>query len=197
MGSIIAIDPGDVFVGVAFFETRTPDNPFDETQDEEWECVDAQEFSPDDFIFSFAEAVLDGETYDAVVCESWRLYADHATEQTGSEFLTSQLIGKIKFVVQVRNRHSSRHAAAEAIGKMMTCELGDQPCADPEHKAKDPVLLVMQVADIKKPTRGILQHKKIKSIAKPIARALYSGRDHIIDAELHGWHYILNARHKP
>jgi hypothetical protein len=52
------------------------------------------------------------------------------------------------------------------------------------------------VADIKKPTAGILRTKRIKSVAKPIARKHYSGRDHVVDAELHGWRYILKTRHE-
>lgn len=192
MGNLIAIDPGDEYVGVAFFETD--EDPWRESKDKSWSCVDAQEFSPDGFIDAFAESLLDGDSYDVVIYERFRLYGDKSAEQTGSEFLTSQLIGVIKYLVRARNEHVERHALAEAEGKMMTCELGGGMCADPEKVLKH-VELVGYMADIKKPTAGILRTKKIKSVARPIARELYSGRNHIVDAELHGWRWVLKGRY--
>ena len=182
---LIAIDPGDVYTGVAFFTT-------DEGGD--WYCQDAQEFSPEDFEDALAELLYlrDGTPPPIIVYEKWRLYADHAKEKTGSEFPTSQHIGVIKYLVRVHNDHVARHEAAEAEGKLMSCELQGRMCADPKHRPQ-PVTIVMQPADIKKPTAGILRHKKIKSVAKPIAKENYSGRGHVVDAELHGWHHILNT----
>lgn len=193
MANLIAIDPGDIYVGVAFFETET--SSWAESEDKDWSCVDAQEFTPVGFEDAFALSLLDGDSYDAVIFERWRLYGDHAANQVGSEFETSQLIGVIKYLVRIRNEHVLRHEQAEANGKMMTCELQGGTCADP---AKRPhhVDLVGQMADIKKPTRGILKSKRIKSVAKPIAREHYSGRDHVVDAELHGWYHILHGRHE-
>ena len=180
---LIAIDPGDVYTGVAFFSRG----------DDGWACEDAQEFSPHDFENALAQTLLDrdGTPPPIIVYERWRLYADHSREKTGSEFPTSQHIGVIKFIVRVHNDHVDRHERAEAKGKMMTCELVGGHCHDPKVRPQR-VTIFGQMADIKKPTRGILRFKKIKSVAKPIAKELYNNRDHIVDAELHGWKYILD-----
>lgn len=182
---LIAVDPGDRWTGVAFFTTD---------EDGGWYCQDAQEFSPHDFEDALAETLLnrDGAPPPVVVYEKWRLYADHAKEKTGSEFDTSQHIGVIKYLVRVVNDHAERHTQAEAEGRMMTCELQGGVCADPALRPQ-PVTLVKQAADIKKPTRGILRHKGLKSVAGPIAKEQYDNRDHVKDAELHGWHYILRT----
>lgn len=186
MTTLIAIDPGDRWTGVAFFEG----------EDGTWECVDAQEFDPQDFEDALAELLFrrdDNPVPDIIVYEVWRLYADHAKEKTGSEFETSQHIGVIKYLVRVNNEHASRHDEADSeLGGIMTCELQGQMCADPDHRPRQ-IELVRQVADIKKPTRGILNKKKIKSVARPISKELYKNRDHVVDAELHGWHHILKT----
>lgn len=184
--ALIAVDPGDRWTGVAFF-----------ARDEEgkWYCQDAQEFDPHDFEDALAETLFldrDGTPPPIIVYEKWRLYADHAREKTGSEFDTSQHIGVIKYLVRVHNDHVDRHEIAEKQGKMMTCELEGGGCADPKARPQR-VEIVKQPADIKKPTRGILNQKKIKSVAGPIAKAEYGGRDHIKDAELHGWHHIMRT----
>jgi hypothetical protein len=182
---LIAIDPGDRWTGVAFFATD---------DDGAWYCQDAQEFSPHEFEDALAELLLRDRTAPPpiIVYEKWRLYADHAAEQTGSEFEASQHIGVIKFIVRVHNDHVDRHEQAEADGVMMSCELQPGQCADPAQRPQR-IEIVKQPADIKKPTRGILNKKKIKSVARPIAKELYSNRDHIVDAELHGWHHILKT----
>lgn len=182
---LIAIDPGDVYTGVAFFTTD---------ENGHWYCADAQEFSPADFEDALAEYLFDNRHVEPpiIVYERWRLYADHAQEKTGDEFLAAQHIGVIKYVVRVNNDHYDRHVAAEAQGKMMSCELKGRMCADPANRPRQ-ITIVKQGAEIKKPTAGILRHKKIKSVAKPIAKELYKNRDHVIDAELHGWKHILDT----
>lgn len=190
MKSLIAIDPGDAFVGVAFFESEDED-PWASPVQSKWECVDAQEFAPNEFADAFAETILDGDL-DTVVFERFRLYGDKANEQKGSEFETSQLIGVIKFLVRIHNVHVQRHADAEANGQMLDCEQAGQWHHDPTKRPRH-VHIFGQMADIKKPTAGILRHKKIQSVAKPISREHYNGRDHIVDAELHGWKYILDG----
>lgn len=183
MITLIAIDPGDVYVGVAFFEGG----------DDGWECVDAQEFSPpEEFEDALIGTCLDGDSPDIIVYERYRLYEDKSNQQKGSEFRTSQCIGVIKFVVRVRNNHVEIHRQAEAEGKLTSCELQGKMCADPATKTKA-IEIVGQLADIMKPTTGILRKKKIKSVAKPIDRAEYGGRGHVVAAELHGWHHILNT----
>lgn len=180
---LVAIDPGDRWTGVAFFATD---------DDGHWYCQDAQEFSPAEFEDALAELILlDRSTPPPIVVyEKWRLYADKAETQTGSEFLASQHIGVIKYIVRVHNSHVDRHESAEIEGKMMTCELQGGQCEDPAMRPQR-ITIVKQPADIKKPTTGILRKKKIKSVARPISRELYDSRDHIVDAELHGWRYIL------
>jgi hypothetical protein len=183
---LVAIDPGDRWTGVALFG-----------QDAEgrWFCQDAQEFEPpQEFEDALAELILDrdGTPPPIIVYEKWRLYEDHAMEQTGSEFEACQHIGVIKYLVRVHNDHVDRHEQAEAEGKMMTCELRGGICEDPAHRPQR-ITIVKQGAEIKKPTRGILNKKKIKSVARPIAKELYGNRDHIVDAELHGWKHILDT----
>lgn len=76
---------------------------------------------------------------------------------------------------------------------MLPCEQVGGMHANP-HVMPTPVTIVGQMADIKRPTAGILRHKGIKSVAKPISRRDYNSRDHVVDAELHGWHYLLNGQ---
>lgn len=182
---LIAIDPGDRWTGVAFFSTD---------DDGHWYCADAQEFAPSDFEDALAETIFErGSTPPhTVVYEKWRLYADKAGTQTGSEFLASQHIGVIKYIVRVNNEHAERHDEAEDSGKIMSCELQGQMCENPAHRPRE-ITIVKQGAEIKKPTRGILKKKGLKSVAGPIAKAEYGNRDHVKDAELHGWYYILHT----
>jgi hypothetical protein len=181
---IIAIDPGDKHVGVAFFATN---------DDGEWYCQDAQQIEHDDFIDGLAEMILiDREPPLTVVYEKFRLYADKAELQTGSEFLTSQMIGVIKYLVRVHNQHVDRHDEAERTGKLMTCELQGQRCQDVKDRPRR-IEIVKQPADIKKPTTGILRAKGIKSVGKVAKKENPGWGDHCIDAELHGWRYILKT----
>lgn len=183
MCKLIAVDPGDRWTGVAFF-THRPDG--------EWFCQDAQEFDAMAFADALAETLLDDEV-DILVYERFRLYGDKAAEQTGSEFETSQLIGIVKYLVRIHNFHAERHRLAEEEGKMLDCELPGRWHSNP-HDRPWPVTIHGQMADIKKPTAGILRHKGIKSVARGLSRTQYEGRDHVVDAELHGWHYILNNK---
>lgn len=183
---LIAIDPGDKWTGVAFFR-QEPDG---------WECVDAQEFSPSEFEDALAELLMmdpqgipEGFT---IVYERWRLYADHAMEKTGSTFPSCQHIGVIKYLARVYNEHAQRHFQAAHDGKFMSCERAGGTCSDAQRPMPMSLNILDQVADIKKPTRGILNKKRIRSVAGPIAKEEYGNRDHVKDAELHGWHYILN-----
>jgi hypothetical protein len=181
---LLAIDPGDLFTGVAFFR-RTDDG---------WYCMDAQEFAPHDFEDALAELILlDRSTPPPIVgWEKWRLYEDQAKLQKGSEFLASQHIGVIKYIIRVHNEHVSRHEDAEEAHRMLRCELKGGQCHDPALRPQR-VATFVQGAEIKTPTRGILRFKKIKSVAKPIAKEYYHGRDHVIDAELHGWKHIMDT----
>lgn len=185
--ALIAIDPGDQHVGVAFFERDA---------DGGWYCADAQEWTPDEFEDAFAELVLTGPVPPIVVYERFRLYGDKSAEQTGSEFRTSQMIGVIKFVCRCRNGHVARHDLAESQGKLMSCELQGGQCADPKDRPQ-PVEIHGYMADIKKPTTGILRKKGIKSVAKAARRENPGWGIHCQDAELHGWYHILNKMDEP
>lgn len=184
---LIAIDPGDRWTGVAFFTKA----------ERGWYCVDAIEFDPAEFEDQLAETILSPDYPPEtppliIVYEKWRLYADHAQEKTGSEFLTCQHIGVIKYLVRTAQTHFAKHVEARLSGKFLTCEVNHGMCINPQKQMRA-VEIVKQPADIKKPTRGILNKKKMKSVAKPIAKELYGNRDHIVDAELHGWHHILKT----
>lgn len=184
---LIAIDPGDRWTGVAFFKQY----------EDGWECISAIEFDPDEFDEAIVETVVSPHAPPEtppliVVYEKWRLYADHAKEKTGDEFLASQHIGVIKFAVRSAKAHLARHDEAKKDGKFLSCEVNHGMCINPRIQVRR-VMLVNQPADIKKPTRGILNKKKIKSIARPIAKREYHNRDHIVDAELHGWYHIIKT----
>lgn len=184
---LIAIDPGDRWTGVAFFKRHGDD----------WECTDAIEFDPAEFEDSLAETVLSpssppGTPPLIVVYERWRLYSDHAAQQKGSEFLACQHIGVIKFICRTAQAHVAKHEDAAARGKFVSCEVNHGMCINPKIQMR-PVEIVGQMADIKKPTRGILRKKGVKSVAGPIAKAQYGNRDHVKDAELHGWHHIIHT----
>lgn len=180
---IIAVDPGDKYVGVAFFERA--DNEYG------WECVDCQQTDPETFLDSLPETLVSGDL-EVLVFEIFRLYPDLAQKQQGSEMETSQMIGAIKWMVRAHNKHQQRHLSAEFEGLLAPCELQGGTCADPEKKVK-PVGLVGQRADIQKPTAGILRHKKIKSVGRQVKKEHPGWGDHVISAELHGWHYLMNG----
>ena len=188
---LIAVDPGDTHVGVAFFETDDPD-PWTGVGGDKWECVDAQEWSPMDFADALGETLLAGEI-ETLVIERFRLYGDKANEQVGSEFETAQLIGILKYLVRLNNLHVERHRvldekhdAGTSGGVLLACEQRGGSCQDGTPYRH--VTLALQMADIKKPTTGILRSRKIKSTAKRL-----SAGGHAFDAELHGWYYILKG----
>lgn len=181
--TLIAVDPGDQYVGVAFFKEA----------EDGWYCMDAVQLGYWEFIDGFESLIFERPgTPPTVVVEKFRLYNDKAHLQTGSEFLTSQMIGIIKYIVRCNNQHVTKHGIAEDTGVMLTCELNGAMCDDPDKKPIE-IDLVIQPADIKKPTRGILRHKGIHSVGKAAKKENPGWGDHCIDAELHGWHHILRT----
>lgn len=180
---LLAIDPGDAHVGVAFFNRNA---------DGEWYCEDAQEWTPDEFEDAYVELVLTNPVPPIVVYERFRLYGDKSAEQTGSEFRTSQMIGVLKFVCRQRNNHVAVHEDAESQGKMTSCEQSGQRCADPLNRPQR-VEIFGYMADIKKPTIGILRKKGISSVGKAARRENKGWGIHCVDAELHGWYHILKV----
>lgn len=80
-GAWVSIDPGDVHVGVCFWLGREP----------QW----AREFDQETFVDWLIPRVASGEI-ELVVYEVFMLYHSKATQQTGSKFFTSELIGVMR-----------------------------------------------------------------------------------------------------
>lgn len=149
---ILAVDPGDEHVGVAWFDK----------QEKGWACVYVEEMTPDQFEDYIGPALRSG-FFRYFVLESFALYGDKALQQTGSQFLTSQLIGVCKYVVKEVNRESYLN-----------------PDLDQE------VQLVMQQPSIKKAVFAILKRKKYKFAADRLGVPA----QHVRDAEVHGIKFI-------
>lgn len=93
---IVAVDPGDVHVGVSVFGET----------DEGWECAWSAEMEPVEFEDWLSEHMYMGRV-DYLVVEEWKLFAQHKDNQVGSDMKTPQLIGAIKYIhrhVKHRNR---------------------------------------------------------------------------------------------
>lgn len=85
--SFLAIDPGDVHVGLAEFQQI----------DGTWYCVWAGEKTPDEFLPWFVEGIRLSR-WVRVVVESWKLFPQAAPIYVGSDMPTSRLIGAIKAI---------------------------------------------------------------------------------------------------
>lgn len=134
----VYFDPGDRYTGVAIFDRDPTDNT--------WDCVDAftwdlEQDGMDDIykLQVWLYNQLEIGAFDIVGYEVWRLYEDKAQEQKGSEFLASQLIGAIKFIVRFFQK-------------------GKWPGRDIE--------LVRFLPDRKKATAGIMRSRGISSEAR-------------------------------
>jgi len=180
IADLIAVDPGDSHTGVAFFNRG---------DDGVWYCFQTIEFEPDEFNDAWLGTLVAREEPEFLILEIFRLYADLAAEQRGSEFLTSQQIGALKFITRKHNEHAQAHLDAVEMQKMTTCEVAGGVCSNPQVILPSLVTLEMQQADIQKPTAGILRHNGIKSTAKKTRTGA-----HCLSAELHGWYYILKTR---
>lgn len=184
---LIAIDPGDRHIGIAFFGRI----------DGQWYCQDAQQIDdPDDFEDMLLETLLTDGDIKYVIYERFRLYEDKAQLQKGSEFRTSQMIGVIKFIVRQRHLHVQKHRERPQEGAsdrrlLLPCETRGGMCADLPDGPPE-LTIFGQLADIQKPTAGILRFKKIKSVGKKVRADNKGWGDHVISAELHGWKYILD-----
>lgn len=173
----MAIDPGDRHVGVAFFRPK-PESTWGH------ECFFVKEMDPNECQDVLAELVVSGSLV-TVVYERFTLQGNKAAEQVGSEFLTSQLIGAIRWMVRKQNEHAYLH---DRVIKPQTLSCLEDGLCSP-HRVPQPVALVGQMNMIKKPTRAILNRRGIRSLA-----ARQRAGIHCKDAELHGWHWLLNGR---
>lgn len=185
----LAVDPGDEHCGVALFVR-------DDEREVPWRAVKTVEMAPRDFEDLLAWLVIRGRLA-TVVYERFRLYADKSKEQTGSEFETSQLIGVIRWMVRKQNEHAELHVRWIHTNKKLTCET-DSGCGP--GRVPTPITLVGQMADIKKPARGILRFRKLKSWTILHSAEVHAHkktcakeRCHAVDAELHGWYWLLKG----
>lgn len=87
---ILAVDPGDVHVGVAEFALY-PSEP--------WRVTWAGEMTPPEFLEHLAR-YLPRSRWDRLVVEEWRLFPEHAPRAVGSDMPTSRLIGGIQALVR-------------------------------------------------------------------------------------------------
>lgn len=78
-----SIDPGDLHAAIAKWEGA--------------QCLNTFEFAPHQAIATLAGA-LEGGYVDVVVYEKFALDRKRMSQQVGSEFLTSQMIGVIKYL---------------------------------------------------------------------------------------------------
>ncbi|QCQ57483.1 holliday junction resolvase [Microbacterium phage Sucha] len=83
--SFLAIDPGDVHVGLSEFRRI----------DGVWYCVWAGEKTPDEFLDWYVDG-LRTSRWVYVVVESWKLFPQAAPIYVGSDMPTSRLIGAIR-----------------------------------------------------------------------------------------------------
>lgn len=160
--TLLAVDPGGEHVGVSWWVAAEP--PTDHEGGQGWYCKWSAEMQPDQFMGFLARELLSG-TIDIVVYESFRLMADRAMQQVGSDMPTSQLIGVIKWLAGGLAQAKARWPAPE-------------------------VELHEQAPSIKKPTDSIRRSKGLGFQAK---RMGVSG-DHATDSELHALYHIMNTR---
>lgn len=81
LSKFYSIDPGDVHVGVALFKGQR--------------CMWAREFTPEGILKYLADHLNGSE---ALVVERFQLYPHLAQKQSGSDMLTSQLIGALRLL---------------------------------------------------------------------------------------------------
>lgn len=176
-GLTVCVDPGDVHCGTSFFADR-PETEIG------FQCVAAKEFSPDQWLDVLAELIVSGRI-KTLVYERFRLYGDKAQEQKGSEFITAQIIGTMRWMVRKQNEHAALHYDVPDPS-VLDC-VAEGYCNP--RRIPQPVQMVGQMADIKKPTKAILNRRNIRSLA----RRQKAGQ-HCVDAEMHGWHWLLNGK---
>lgn len=172
--TLLAIDPGDVHVGMALF---TKDRTDQDTGYGPWRCRTAYERGWADGLDEVAMLMIDG-LLDHLVVERFQLYPDLAQEQAGSDMLTSQWIGAATWLVHANEDHLLRHRKARDLAKRLDCDPTGLGCSIRIRHVE----YALQQAAIKKPITGVLRARKIASMAR---RNKTGG--HAQDAELHGY----------
>lgn len=175
---LLAVDPGEVHVGLAYFQFGLDDDG-DETAD----CTRTCEVGHTEGIDWIAAGLLNNH-FDVLVVEQFNLYPDKAMAQTGSTMPTCEMIGCIKWAHRLDARRRSDVLAGIAPKRPPGRVAG--AAWDEAHDLHLPVPLILQPAAIQEPTSGLLRHRGIKSVA----RASGAG-PHALSAELHGWAYLL------
>lgn len=132
---LLSIDPGDTHCGLAQFSAPGQIEHVEQIDVNVWEV------GPEEAADYVARNLIN-RTLDVLVVERFRLYGDKAQQQVGSEMLTSELIGVLKYLVRSANE------LYEAKGDRI------------------PVELALQGADIQNPMRKQLRARGIKSQAK-------------------------------
>jgi hypothetical protein len=100
---LLAIDPGDVHVGVAMFAEDQNGFPY---------CEWATEYGHDEGT-DFVARQLASYTLCGIALERFNLYQDQKDKQVGSDFPTCEQIGVIKYMVRVNNE--SRGLTGEGV----------------------------------------------------------------------------------
>lgn len=85
---VLAIDPGNQHVGVAWFQRY----------DDGWNCYAVAEETPWEFASSVDLWLQQGGVLDCLVVEQFTLYGDTAMTQVGQEFVVVQLIGILRYL---------------------------------------------------------------------------------------------------
>lgn len=130
-----------------------------------WESLWVCEMTPIEFEDWYSAHCIHGEI-DITVVEEWRLFPETSGTQHGSDMPTSQLIGAIKYIFR-----NTLHIPSRDFGRESTPEL------------------IFQSTKIKKPVRAMLKARKVVSVAK----VMKVTGDHVLDAELHGYHHIIKT----
>lgn len=133
---LLAIDPGEVHVGLAVFHDGT--------------CIDAFEMAPHETIVLVRD-LLSRRRLHTLVVEQFRLYPWLAEQQAFSDFKTVELIGVLRYLWATR-------------GELDTGELTNKQ-GERLATAIEWCTWVENPATIKTPTRAILKARKIKSTA--------------------------------
>jgi hypothetical protein len=104
MKQVLFIDPGDVHVGIAIYE---------EVDRRTWSASKVTEVTPAESEDLVASMVTSPDL-KVIGWERFRLYGHLASQQIGSEFWTSQLIGAYKYIVRTEGHAKLKSVVQDA-----------------------------------------------------------------------------------